>query len=243
MSSLSGKIANTSDINDSVLIIEDDPAMVDIILFGLSSAGYNGVHASDATKAFSLLASRKFGAIICDINLNTKKTGIDIYHDIERQGLHEGLFIFVTGNSIDWTKIERTENSKKPKPLIFFKPITMSRIILSLNEHCRPNRFNVQLKPEKLSPSSSDKIVPAKNTEEKPPRAAILLDIRHEIANKVMIASENAEIAILLLNKPESESAMTKNDSMVRLQRAVAALDRVANLIDDWRNLDQKAGD
>jgi len=83
-----------------VLVVEDEPAIAETILYALESGGYEAVHAGTGTEGLTLFAARSPGFIILDVGL-PDRSGFDVCREIRRQSEVPILFLTAREHEID----------------------------------------------------------------------------------------------------------------------------------------------
>jgi PAS domain S-box-containing protein len=78
-----------------VLLVEDDPDVLDILQFALIDAGFRVVPARDAADALSVLRSdKRVDVVLADVVLPGDLSGVDVGHEVRR--LRPGLPVLLT---------------------------------------------------------------------------------------------------------------------------------------------------
>lgn len=81
----------------SILVVEDEVAMRDVLTDILSAAGHDVYGAPNGFEALHLLAAQAFDAILCDVRM-PKMDGMALYAEIGKRWPHLLLrIVFVTG--------------------------------------------------------------------------------------------------------------------------------------------------
>jgi two-component system, OmpR family, catabolic regulation response regulator CreB len=83
-----------------VLVVEDEPAIAETILYALESAGYEAVHAGTGAEGIDIVAARAPGFIILDVGL-PDRSGFDVCREIRRQSEVPILFLTAREHEID----------------------------------------------------------------------------------------------------------------------------------------------
>lgn len=82
-------------VDTRVLVIDDDPDMVDMILILLEPAGFQISTATTSAHALELAARQPFDLVLCDIGM-PKQSGLDISRALRTAG-YDGKIILMTG--------------------------------------------------------------------------------------------------------------------------------------------------
>lgn len=83
-----------------VLVVEDEPAIAETIVYALETAGYEAVHAETGTDALGIFAERSPGFIILDVGL-PDRSGFDVCREIRRLSEVPILFLTAREHEID----------------------------------------------------------------------------------------------------------------------------------------------
>lgn len=82
-----------------VLLIDDEPALLNILSFYLEDAGYRVLEAADGQAAMEMLQSHRPDAIICDLHL-PGMNGLEICRQVRQNPALEAIpFTLLTGTS------------------------------------------------------------------------------------------------------------------------------------------------
>lgn len=209
--------------------------MAEIVIFALQQANYECEHVLSAESALTALKGRKFDALVCDVNLD-KKSGLDLYREVRNHKLHVGPFFFMTGQSVDWSFLSHGGLAPGPEPVIFYKPFSVSRMIAGLNQHLRgqpsvaPQRPSIPARVE----SAGHVVAPSEPLD--------LAKIRHDLCNKMMVATESVQIALLLLDRQRGDRP-GGDDVSVRLQTSMQVMDEINATLDAWRTATKRSDD
>ncbi|HEX7815981.1 response regulator [Dyella sp.] len=93
---------------DTVLLVEDDPAVADITSMVLEDAGYEVLCASDAKDAQALASSRQdIDVVLTDVNLRAGADGLALVQGLRDGGL-EAAVVVMSGD-LSWaSKVDRS---------------------------------------------------------------------------------------------------------------------------------------
>ena len=83
-----------------VLVVEDEPAIAETILYALETAGYEAVHAGTGTDGLGIFAARGAGFVILDVGL-PDRSGFDVCREIRRSSEVPVLFLTAREHEID----------------------------------------------------------------------------------------------------------------------------------------------
>jgi len=76
-------VPGESPLPKSVLVVDDEQVVLDVLVLALKKGGYPVTTATTAEKAFELLAAEPFGAVLTDKNL-PGKNGLDVIREARR---------------------------------------------------------------------------------------------------------------------------------------------------------------
>ena len=83
-----------------VLVVEDEPAIAETILYALETSGYEAVHAGTGTEGLGIFAARSPGFVILDVGL-PDRSGFDVCREIRRHSEVPILFLTAREHEID----------------------------------------------------------------------------------------------------------------------------------------------
>ena len=83
-----------------MLVVEDEPAIAETILYALETAGYDVVHAGTGTEGLGIFAARAPGFVILDVGL-PDRSGFDVCREIRRSSEVPVLFLTAREHEID----------------------------------------------------------------------------------------------------------------------------------------------
>ena len=78
----------------SILIVEDDLALQEVLVLAAEERGISALVASDGSEAVMKAQAQRFDALLVDMNL-PKKRGYDVVNDVKSSGLSQRSLIFV----------------------------------------------------------------------------------------------------------------------------------------------------
>ncbi len=109
-----------------ILVVDDDPLVLDLLATRLENAGYNVTTASDAWQEVLQAQALRLGLVITDIQMPAFGSGIDAYKKL-RQLSPRLPVIFVTGINPEEAK-KTLEKINDPKVLLVPKPINFEEL-------------------------------------------------------------------------------------------------------------------
>lgn len=122
----------------SILLVEDDKALLKIVTQRLRTAGYGVQSAETASGAIALLSAHSFDLALIDIGL-PDKDGFEVARTIESQ--HSFPFVFLTAMSSPEYRLEGYELGAAdyiPKPFHFKELLLRIERILGTEKQLRP---------------------------------------------------------------------------------------------------------
>jgi CheY-like chemotaxis protein len=111
---------------DKVLVVENDPANLDVFRRVLERAGFEVVTAEDGRMALAEVGQHSFAAIVCDVKMPALG-GLGVYAVLEE--LFPDLasrVIFVTAFASDPSLLESLQRSGRP---LLVKPIDIADLV------------------------------------------------------------------------------------------------------------------
>jgi CheY-like chemotaxis protein len=109
-----------------VLVVDDDPLILDLVSMRLEAAGYNVTTASDAWQEVIQAQALRLGLVITDVQMPGFGTGIDAYKRL-RQLSPNLPIIFMTGMKLDDVK-SHLPNPPDPRVRLLGKPINFDEL-------------------------------------------------------------------------------------------------------------------
>jgi len=112
-------------LKNRILVIDDDPAVAEILVNTLCVWGYRATSANDAMQAVIQAEGLKPGLVIMDIKMPNFGTGLEAYRKLRKiPELKDTPVIFMTGlDPDDARKLVPTDD---PKVRLIFKPIALT---------------------------------------------------------------------------------------------------------------------
>lgn len=118
---------------DSILIIDDDPMIIDLLSEGLGGAGYKISSASDAMQAVIQAQALQPMLIVSDIQMPTFGTGLEAYENLRKiPSLKNTPVIFLTAMPAQEAK--RLMPPADPKVRLLGKPINWAMLEQAIQE-------------------------------------------------------------------------------------------------------------
>ncbi len=90
-----------------ILVIEDEPNILELVLYNLQSNGYNGIGAEDGIKGLEIIDSENPDLVLLDIML-PGKNGLEICKDLRESGYKRPI-IMLTAKSSETERVKGLE--------------------------------------------------------------------------------------------------------------------------------------
>jgi CheY-like chemotaxis protein len=117
----------------TVLVVEDNPAHQEYIIFLLKKLGFNIVKASNAETALELLNGLKIDCALLDIHLGSGMDGIQLMHKLREKSRYESIpIISVTAF---YTKENKNMFIRKGFTNFLAKPFDYTQLNTMLENH------------------------------------------------------------------------------------------------------------
>ncbi len=113
----------------SVLAIDDDEDILDVVRAFLDTLGYDVVTTTDAEQVLVLVAARTFDVVICDIAM-PKHDGLELSEQLRASG-YRGKLVLMTGWDTD--RVEIDERSKSCD-LLLKKPFLGAELVHAIDK-------------------------------------------------------------------------------------------------------------
>ncbi|RAV29989.1 response regulator transcription factor [Sinomicrobium soli] len=114
-------------MSKQILIIEDEAIIANSIKIHLDRNGYQGRVVTDPAEARKAIETKRYDAIISDINLNSEVSGLDL---IENNVGDEVPVIFLTA----YSDVETMKRAERSVPYAYVtKPFSKDHLLVTLN--------------------------------------------------------------------------------------------------------------
>lgn len=134
--SLGSQTSDLSGKKAQILLVEDEPIILEFMKKVLTDQGYDVMTASDGQSANQLLHQKSFDLVLCDYRLPIKN-GYEILKELKSKEIGiEKKFIFVTASLGLAERIEESK-IKEAGVGIINKPFTAKDLLLAVQEHLR----------------------------------------------------------------------------------------------------------
>ena len=112
-----------------VLIVDDEPLIIDLLREALEEAGFSSVQAAGADEAFALLETDgpTFIGVVTDINLGSKRDGWDVARRAREQNAAIGVVYCSGANPHDWSI------KGVPQSVVLTKPFAAAQVVVALS--------------------------------------------------------------------------------------------------------------
>lgn len=91
---------NIDDMNQTILVVDDDPHIRQLLVFALAKAGYETIEAENGELALAMIANHGPDLVILDITMPTMD-GLEVCRRVRRQGNLPILFLSSRDDEID----------------------------------------------------------------------------------------------------------------------------------------------
>ncbi len=113
----------------TVLVVDDEPDVVDYLSTLLEDNGYSTVTARDGVDAMEKVKATRPDLITLDITM-PEKSGVKFYREMKESGEYQGIpIIIITGLSADFEKFISTRRQVPPPEGYVSKPIERGEIL------------------------------------------------------------------------------------------------------------------
>ena len=117
-----------------ILIVDDEPDMVDFLSTFFEDSGFETVTANDGFTGFDLAKSEKPDLITLDITME-KESGVGMYRNLrETEETSQIPVIMVTGMAREFKKFIATRKQVPPPSAYFEKPVDRNALLKKVNE-------------------------------------------------------------------------------------------------------------
>lgn len=116
-------------VKTTILLVDDDPDLLEIFKEGLEDFSFNVITASNGVEARQIISSSKIDCLVTDIVM-PEMTGAELVTFLRGEDNHIPVF-FITGY-MDYSR--EVLNSFKPKAVIF-KPFDIEEASLLIKNH------------------------------------------------------------------------------------------------------------
>jgi PAS domain S-box-containing protein len=136
--SSSGEVPRKAGAEYSVLVVDDEESIREMIREGLSARGFYVQAAAGVEEALAVMARRTFHAVLCDLNLRAgggaEASGLGLYaavRNAQRPGEHTPFFLFMSG---ELAPAAVTQQLAQVGARTIQKPFRISDLIAILND-------------------------------------------------------------------------------------------------------------
>jgi DNA-binding response OmpR family regulator len=117
-----------------ILIVDDEPDMVDFLSTFFEDNGFETVTANDGFRGFDLARSEKPDLITLDITME-KESGVGMYRNLkETEETAQIPVIMVTGMAREFKKFIATRKQVPPPAAYFEKPVDRNALLEKVKE-------------------------------------------------------------------------------------------------------------
>ena len=206
----------------TILYVDDDLALARLATRSLGRAGYEVVHAVDASSAMAALENGGIDAVVLDHYLKTE-TGLDILHMMREAGL-ELPVIYVTGSSEATIAIDALKNGAADYVIKTvgeeFWPLMESALAQAI--------ANAELRRAKEKADNEIRIGKE--------RAEVLLaEVNHRVANSLALVAALIRLQASTSKNDDVKAALTETQARIS---AIAGMHRSLYTSDDVRQVE-----
>ncbi len=108
----------------TILVVDDEPKLLDVLVFDLEDAGYNTLTANCGNEALEVFKNNKVDAILSDIRM-PNGTGIDLLEGIRKISIDQPVVLFITA----YTDMSLEDAYDRGADAVFAKPIHIDQLI------------------------------------------------------------------------------------------------------------------
>lgn len=119
--------------NKTVLVVDDEPDILDLVSMNLEDAGYDVITASSGNEALKVIMNQTVNAVISDIRM-PDCDGLSLLNNLRIEFHDVPLLLFMTGQS-DLSIEDAYDNGAKG---LFQKPINFSILLETLSRALQP---------------------------------------------------------------------------------------------------------
>jgi DNA-binding response OmpR family regulator len=111
-----------------ILVVEDDPDLLDVVTEGLQYFGAYVVKAENGKRGFELATTEAFDIILSDFRM-PRYNGLTLLKNLREVKMVDPLFFFFTGGS----EISEADAKELGATGLFYKPIEIESLALTLS--------------------------------------------------------------------------------------------------------------
>ncbi|MDR1808723.1 MAG: response regulator transcription factor [Propionibacteriaceae bacterium] len=191
---------------DRILVVEDEPQMLDIVEYILSGAGFECVTVADAERAWSRCRAEYFDLVVCDIML-PGASGLTLCRRIRAQAPTPVCFLSAKGSAE-----ERVAGFEAGADDYIVKPFNARELVMRVQAILRRSRSG----PEPAVENGALRLLPGANTVILGQRRVLVSDaemrLLEELARHVgeCVAWRDLVAAAWLTEAPETGKEMLK---------------------------------
>ncbi|HEY5409117.1 MAG TPA: response regulator [Caulobacteraceae bacterium] len=113
----------------AILIVDDEPLIIDLLRGALEEAGFDSVQASDADQVFALLDADgpNFVGLVTDINLGSAMDGWDVARRAREKKAAVAVVYCSGGSPHDWSI------KGVPQSVVLTKPFAVAQVVVALS--------------------------------------------------------------------------------------------------------------
>jgi DNA-binding response OmpR family regulator len=112
-----------------ILIVDDEPLIVELLRSALDEAGFSSLQASDADEAFAVLETEnaEFAGVVTDINLGSARDGWDVARRARELNPAVAIVYCSGGSPHEWSV------KGVPQSVVLTKPFAAAQVVVALS--------------------------------------------------------------------------------------------------------------
>src|SRR5579863_10361505 len=115
-----------------ILVVDDDPSVLFTYRMILEQQGYDAKAAATSREAISLLSQAEFDLLLCDLSLEEKHTGFEVF-DFARSRYPGIPCVLLTG----YASKEAVDRAEREGVAVLFKPIDIEEFLTTISRILR----------------------------------------------------------------------------------------------------------
>jgi ATP-dependent Lon protease len=123
----------------TILVVDDEASVLFTYRMILEQQGYAATAASTWAQAIKYLEERDFDLLLCDLSLEEKHTGFEIF-DYARQKSPNSKFVLITG----YASHEAVGRAEREGVAVLFKPIDIEQFLGTISSLLRNHHGQIK---------------------------------------------------------------------------------------------------
>lgn len=125
--------------NISILVVDDEASVLFTYRMILEQQGYAATAASSAAEALKLVRERDFGLLLCDLSLEEKRTGFEVFDEARKKNPKIPC-VLLTG----YASKDAVEKAEGEGIAVLFKPIDIQEFLSTIASLVRSDHNSVK---------------------------------------------------------------------------------------------------